>query len=127
MGSRMLSRAALVSNSNLTGLNCEKSRSDKSCSRKASASSSVLILGTLRFIAFDLLRMHVASAHRPDQLLPESLPDGESHEQRTSLFGPADSNQSVLEMGVLEVWGDTRIVAQKRLDLGNRNPVLPAM
>src|SRR5215472_1226212 len=48
-----------------------KSRCDKSCSRKVSTSSLVVILGTLGFIPLDHLGMHVAGAHRADRRLPE--------------------------------------------------------
>ena len=41
--------------------------------------------------------------------------------------GAAYGNQPVLKMGVFQVRGDARIVAQKRLDLGNGNAVLLAV
>src|SRR5689334_15073050 len=104
----MLSRAAFGCNSNFAGLNCEKSRSDKSCSRKASASSSVVILGTLRFIV-------------PDRRLPKPFPDSEGCKQRASPRGAAYGDQPILEMGVLRVGRDSRLATQKRLDLGNGN------
>src|SRR5580704_1429501 len=70
-------------------LNCEKSRSDKSESRNASASSSVVSLGTRRFISLDLLGMHITSADGPNKAGPLSDPQSEGYEQSSSSGCPA--------------------------------------
>jgi hypothetical protein len=57
---------------------------DKSWSRKASASSSVVILGTMRFIAFDLLGVHITGAYRADR-----TSHGNVHKQRAVLHDSA--------------------------------------
>src|SRR3954451_16445188 len=75
------------SNEKRIGLNCEKSRSERSCSRKASASSSDLKSGTLRtglsvfcFIALDLLAVHVACAQRAQKGQSVAFPHREDDE-----------------------------------------------
>src|ERR1022692_4087498 len=61
LGTRMLICSSFFSNSNCASLNCEKSRSDRSCARNTSASLSVLSLGTFFFfIGGNLLCVHVA-------------------------------------------------------------------
>src|ERR1039458_7049039 len=71
LGTRMLICSSFFSNSNRTGLNCEKSSSDRSCARNASACLSVLSLGTffffIGFIGGDLLCVHVAGRHWADE------------------------------------------------------------
>jgi hypothetical protein len=68
---RMFTRADLEAVSQTRALNWEKSRSQRSCLRKASASSSVVITGMvvgLGAIAARLSHMHVAGADRADAL-----------------------------------------------------------
>src|ERR671918_932447 len=126
-GRRMLTRAAFFSNSNRTGLNWEKSRSERSCSRKASASSSVVNLGTFRFIACDLLPVHVAGAYRSDKPLVVLHPEREGHENRPACRVPPDRDEPVLLRRVMRVGSNARVAAQKRLDLADRHPVFLAL
>src|SRR5208282_152266 len=100
---RRLSDFCFGLNSKRIGLNCEKSRSDKSCSRKASASSSVLNLGTFLFIAFDLLAVHVARANRTDEKVTISLANCEYHEHRLSPRVAANGDEPLLDPRMLMV------------------------
>src|SRR5215510_14767889 len=96
-GTRMLSCSSFFSNSNLASLNCEKSRLDRSCSRNASASSSVLRVGTFFLvIASHLLCMHIRGAHRTDHPPPLLGPEGKGHKYGAPFLGPSDGNQPVL-------------------------------
>src|SRR5262245_6319813 len=107
-GTRMLSCSSFFSNSNLAGLNCEKSRWERSCSRNASASSSVLSLGTFfLFIARYLLGMHIPSTDRTDHLSPLLRSEGKGHKYRATFGGPADGNQSVLTCGMPQIRSHT--------------------
>src|SRR5271167_293191 len=94
LGTRMLICSSFFSKSNRAGLNCEKSRSDRSCARNASASLSVLSLGTFFFIGGDLLRMHVAGRHRADES-SVFRPYGESDEHRPPRVGSSYGNHAV--------------------------------
>src|SRR6516165_11369890 len=69
LGTRILIWSSFLSNSNRTGLNWEKSSLDRSCARKASASLSLLSLGTFFFIGCNLFRVHIAGRYRADELL----------------------------------------------------------
>jgi hypothetical protein len=78
----------------------------------------------LRFITFDLLAMHVADAYRADRELAQLSADDEGDKQRTTLCGAPDRDQSVLQVGVLQIRSNPLIAAQQRLDFGNLNTML---
>src|SRR5271157_1339342 len=100
---RMLTCSSFFSNSNCAGLNCEKSRSDRSRARNASACLSVLSLGTFFFIGGDLLRVHVAGRHRADEAAAVFRPQGEGHKHRPPGAGPSHGNHAVLVVRVLRL------------------------
>src|ERR1051325_5600094 len=102
---------------NRPDLNWEKSRSDRSDSRKASASSSVLSLGTRRFISLDLLGMHITSADGPNKASPVPGSKGESDEHRPASGCAAEGHKSRLVGGLSWSRSDLRIPPQARLDL----------
>ena len=58
-GVGMLICSPFFANSNCAGLNCEKSRFDRSWARNASACLSVLSVGTFFFIRCSLLCVHI--------------------------------------------------------------------
>src|SRR5262245_17195881 len=100
----MLSCSSFFSNSNRAGLNCEKSRCERSCSRNASASSSLLSRGTFfLFIGRYLFGMHIPSTDRTDHLLPLLRSEGKGHKHGAACRGLAHSNQSVLSGGMTYV------------------------
>src|SRR6478672_2501985 len=103
LGTRMLICSSFFSNSNRDGLNCEKSRSDRSCARNASASLSVLSLGTFFFIACDLLRVHIAGRHRADEASAVFRPYGESDKHWSPRAGSSYGNHAVLIVRVFRV------------------------
>src|ERR687892_2648674 len=77
-------------------LNWEKSRSDKSEARNASACSSVASLGTRRFISLDLLGVHITSADGPNKAEPVLEPQGEGDEHSSSCGCPAHCDEPFL-------------------------------
>src|ERR1700755_610085 len=84
-GTRMLTCASFFSNSKCIGLNCVKSRSDRSCLEKTSASSSVRRTGTLRDpIESGFLGMHIPRAYGPNVLPVVDDAVGEHDEYRAS-------------------------------------------
>src|SRR5271166_4723451 len=101
-GTRMLICWSFLSNSNRAGLNCEKSRLERSRARNASACLSVLRRGTLFFlISCNLLRMHITSRHWTYE--PELVfrPNREGHECRPPHDCSSHRNQAVFASRVL--------------------------
>src|SRR6056297_3467140 len=104
-GTRMVMRAVLGRRSQSSGWNWVKSRSDRSWSRKASASSSVVISGTKRFfISAHLSCVHVACADRAQ--LPRTPTKGD--ENGAALFGAAYGDEALFLAGVPRIGGHPR-------------------
>src|SRR5271157_1590621 len=101
LGTRILICSSFFSNSNCTGLNCEKSRVDKSWSRNSSAALSVLSLGTCFFIGGDLPGVHVACGDRAYEPTALRRPKSEGHEHSASDAVPSHCDQAVLTVRVL--------------------------
>jgi hypothetical protein len=87
----------------------------------------VVIPGTLRFIAFDLLGRHVTGADGADEPPSADRPDGEGDKERPAFPGPAHGDQPVLLLRVCRVRRYAGAAHEKRLDLGYGNAMLPAM
>src|SRR5579863_9532793 len=100
-GTRMLICSSFFSNSNRAGLNCEKSRLDKSRARNASACLSVLRRGTFFVIGCNLLSMHIPGRHRTDEAALVLRPYREGHEYRPPRAGSSHRNQAVFVHRVL--------------------------
>src|SRR5580693_466351 len=126
LGTRMLICSSFFSNSNRDGLNCEKSRPDRSCARNASASLSVLSLGTFFFIGCDLLRVHVAGRHRADES-PVFRPYGESDKHRPPRAGSSYGNHAVFIVRMFRVGRNAGSVHEQRLNLRDGNAMLLAL
>src|SRR6056297_3042979 len=119
-GTRMVMRAVLGRRSQSSGWNWVKSRSDRSWSRKASPSSSVVISGTKRFFISDHLScVHVA---RADRAQPPLAP-AESDEDGTALFGAAYGDEALFLAGMPRIGGHPRAMCQSKFDLRNAQPV----
>src|SRR5208283_4212965 len=127
LGTRMLICSSFFSNSNRAGLNCEKSRSDRSCARNASASLSVLSLGTFFFIGCNLLRVHIAGRHGADETAAVFRPYGEGDKHRPPSAGSSHGNHAVLVVRVLRVWRDAGSVHEQCLNLHDGNAMLLAL
>src|ERR1035441_1263928 len=85
-GTRMLICSSFFPNSNRVGLNCEKSRLERSWARNASACLSVFRRGTFLligdfFISCYLPGMHISSGHRTDQTSAIRRTHRESHKE----------------------------------------------
>src|SRR5262249_49762712 len=96
LGTRLFIFSSFFSNSNPARLNCEKSRFEKAWARNASARRSVLSRGTFFFIGCNLLRMHIAGGHGPDEAAAVLCPYGEGDEHGPPGAGSSHSNQTVL-------------------------------
>src|SRR5271167_18018 len=126
-GSRMLTRSVFGSNSKWTVVNFEKSRSDRSCSRNASASASVFSLGIRLFIGLDLLLMHVTSGDGANCQSSMLYTKGEGDEDRSPFMIPPEANEPVLMGRVRGIGRDLRRTPQYRFDLRDRHAVLLAL
>ena len=102
-------------------LNCLKSRLERSCSRNASASASVLNSGT-RFIVARLLRVHIAGAYWADEVAPKS----KRYEHCPAIY-PACRNVAALgRCGVLQIRRNARLTFKKQpFDFLTGNTMLP--
>src|SRR5271157_2371803 len=127
LGTRMLICWSFFSNSNRAGLNCEKSSSDRSCARNASAASSVLSLGTFFFIGVDLLRVHVAGRHRTNEAAAILRPEGEGYKHGPPGGCSPHGNHAVLVLRVFRVGRNAGSVPEQRLDLRDGNAMLLAL
>src|SRR5579862_970154 len=126
-GTRMLICSSFFSNSNRAGLNCEKSRLDKSRARNASACLSVLRRGTFFVIGCNLLSVHIPGRHRTDEAALVLPPYREGHEYRPPRAGSSHRNQAVFVHRVLRVGRNERVVRKQALDLQNRDAMLLAL
>src|SRR5688572_25180341 len=99
----------------------------RSCSMKASASSSLVSLGTRLVIDRDLPLMHVAGADRPQERAPAPPAQRERQEDVAPADSLAGGDQPILVLRVPDIGQDQhRPAGQGRLDLLDRNPVLLA-
>src|SRR5580700_665131 len=127
-GTRMLICSSFLSNSNRAGLNCEKSRLERSRARNASACLSVLRRGTFFFlISCNLLGMHIASRHWANELELVFRPNREGYECRPPPVCSPHCNQAVFAPGVLGIGRNAGIVRKQVLNLHNREAMLLAL
>src|SRR5258708_31278709 len=96
----MFTRAVFFSNSNRTGLNCVKSKADRSCSRNASASLSEASLGTFLFIGLDFFLVHVTRADGSNESLAFPQAKRKRHENRFAVFSPANADEPFFLIGM---------------------------
>src|SRR5271157_4530135 len=127
LGTRMLICSSFFSNSNRTGLNCEKSSPDRSCAKNLSAALSVLSFGTFFFISRNLPGVHVAGRHRADVVVALFGSQGEGHKYGPTGRGPSDGNHVVLLPRVFCIGRNAGTVDEQRLDFRDGNAVLLAL
>src|SRR3989337_4207621 len=125
-GRRMLIWASFAWNSKRAGLNCEKSSPDKSFSRKASASASVLSFGTC-FIGSDLLFVHVAGADGTNEYSALVIAEGEGNEERSSRLILSNRDEPLLGSGMLHVGRHLWSCHECRLNIRQRHAVFAAL
>src|SRR5208283_2343228 len=123
LGTRIFICSSFFSNSNRAGLNCEKSSSDRSCARNASAALSVLSFGTFFFIGGDLIRMHVAGRHGTNEAAAVLRPQGEGHKHGPPGGCPPHDNHAVFVPRISRIGCNARSVPEQRLYFINRNAV----